>query len=361
MSFCINPKCPARQNPEQAEHCLTCGTPLLLQGRYRLLKPLRELEDWRHTEIFAVDDQGQAKVLKSLRHGLFLPQFEREMLTLSQLQHPGIPEIDPDGYFDQPLPTGEVVHCLVMEQIQGENLQQHVEQQGAIPEATAVGWLKQLAEILDQIHQTSLFHRDIKPSNVMLRANDQLALIDFGTVRPITNTYLAKVDSRREVTSVVSPGYTPLEQINGEAVPQSDFYALGRLFVYLLTGQQPSQFKTNDQTGELRWQDSAPSVSRWFVTLIDELMAPFPGQRPKNAREILQRLETGPRWLPRRQSPLGYQRLSPQRYQQAIALLLLLNLVFFILNSALLWHRFLRPERGLTEQSHYPTRLSYPG
>ena len=44
----------------------------------------------------------------------------------------------------------------------------------------------------------------------------------------MTSTYFAKVAGQRNITSVVSPGYTPLEQINGRAVPQSDFYALGR-------------------------------------------------------------------------------------------------------------------------------------
>ena len=71
----------------------------------------------------------------------------------------------------------------------------------------------------------------------MLRPNGQLVLIDFGTAREATITYLAKVGAGYQITGIVSAGYTPPEQQNFQAVPQSDFFALGRTFVYLLTGQ----------------------------------------------------------------------------------------------------------------------------
>ncbi|MEO1350315.1 MAG: serine/threonine-protein kinase [Cyanobacteria bacterium J06635_15] len=343
MSYCINPKCPNRQNPDEVDHCLACGTSLLLPGRYRLVKPLRALEDWRHTEIFLADDGGTTKVLKSLRHNTFLTQFEREMLTLSQLQHPGIPEIDPDGYFDQLLSSGETIPCLMMEHIPGENLQRYIEQHGPISEPLALEWLKQLTEILEQVHHANLFHRDIKPSNVMRRPDGQLTLIDFGTVRPVTNTYLAKVDSRCEITSVVSPGYTPLEQIEGKAVPQSDFYALGRLLVFLLTGQSPNQFKTDEHTGELFWREDAPQISHWLAILISDLMATFPGYRPKNAQEILQRLEAGPRW--------PTQRLSLRTYRWVAASVFVLNIGLLCLQGFFIWERYQdasQPEAALS-------------
>ncbi|MEM9805448.1 MAG: hypothetical protein AAF959_09210, partial [Cyanobacteria bacterium P01_D01_bin.56] len=136
-----------------------------------------------------------------------------------------------------------------------------------------------------------LFHRDIKLSNIMLRPSGQLALVDFGTVRPMTSTYFAKVAGQRDITSVVSPGYTPLEQINGRAVPQSDFYALGRSFVYLLTGKHPIDLSEDDTTGQLTWQDQTPQpIDTWFGQLLDNMMAPFPGQRPLNADVLLARL-----------------------------------------------------------------------
>ena len=309
MSYCINPKCSARCNPDPLEHCQACKTPLLIQGRYRLIRPLRDLDEWGDTEIFEVDDQGVSKVLKLLKTPRLLPLFEREVKTLQQLQHPGIPQVESDGYFAFSLENGLEVYCLVMEKITGENLEQWMENRGPIDQALALKWLGQLAEILNQVHRNELFHRDIKLSNIMLRPNGQLALIDFGTVRKVTNTYLAKIGGRRDVTSVVSPGYTPLEQINGKAVPQSDFYALGRSFVYLLTGKHPVDFDEDSQTGQLNWRDQAPQISPWFANLIDDLMAPFPGQRPLSAQEILRRLADGPPWLQHRISSKTYVRL----------------------------------------------------
>ncbi|MEA5527802.1 RDD family protein, partial [Nodularia spumigena] len=80
------------------------------------------------------------------------------------------------------------------------------------------------------------------------------------------------------------------EQINGKAVPQSDFFALGRTFVYLLTGKSPDSFSEDSRNGELIWRDHAAGISPKLVQLIDYLMAPFPGNRPPDTQEILQKL-----------------------------------------------------------------------
>jgi serine/threonine protein kinase len=63
-----------------------------------------------------------------------------------------------------------------MEKIDGLNLQEWLESRGNQPitPVQALNWLKQLAEILDQVHQKQYFHRDIKPANIMLRPNGQL-------------------------------------------------------------------------------------------------------------------------------------------------------------------------------------------
>ncbi|MBE7386170.1 MAG: serine/threonine protein kinase [Leptolyngbya sp. SIO1E4] len=292
MSYCINPWCSHRENSNTRDRCQACGTPLLIQGRYRLIRPLRELDEWEPSEIFEVNDRGRKKVLKVLKKPILLPLFEREVNTLQQLDHSGTPHVDPDGYFPFQLSDGRQLHCLVMEKIRGVNLDDWLQKNGPVDQATAIDWMCQLVELLAQLHQAELFHRDIKLSNIMLRSTQQLALIDFGTVRPMTNTYFAKVAGQRDITSVVSPGYTPLEQINGKAVPQSDFYALGRSFVHLLTGQHPIDLPEDDATGRLDWRDQTPQpVPDWLTQLLDDMMAPFPGQRPLNAEVILDRLK----------------------------------------------------------------------
>ena len=76
----------------------------------------------------------------------------------------------------------------------GPNLEQWLKQQQNRPisQAQAIVWLKQLLEILDLVHNQQYLHRDIKPSNIMIRPDGQLVLIDFGTAREITRTYLGK-------------------------------------------------------------------------------------------------------------------------------------------------------------------------
>lgn len=122
----------------------------------------------------------------------------------------------------------------------------------------------------------------------MLRADGQLVLIDFGTAREVTDTYMSK-RSEGQVTGLFSAGYSPLEQLNGQAVPQSDFFALGRTFVYLLTGKHPSEFY-DSYVDDLHWQDCASNLSPPFVDFLDRLMARLPSQRPQSADEILQKL-----------------------------------------------------------------------
>ena len=291
MSYCINFRCPQRENPDGLRHCQTCGTPLLVKERYRLLYPLRELDEWEPSEVFAIDDGGQSKVLKVLKKKILQPLFEREALTLQSLDHPGIPHVEPDGYFE--LEIGDQrLYCLVMESVQGTDLDDWQRQNPPPDQATALAWLGQLVDLLAQLHGEELFHRDIKLSNIMLRPTGELALVDFGSVRPMTATYFAKLAGRRDITSVVSPGYTPLEQINGRAVPQSDFYALGRSFVHLLTGCHPVDLPEDATTGRLSWREAAKQpLDDWFVSLLDDMMAPFPGQRPLNAETLKLRLQ----------------------------------------------------------------------
>ncbi len=146
--------------------------------------------------------------------------FQQEAKVLEQLHHSGIPKVDPDGYFTfVPRSSQEPLHCLVMEKIEGEDLQNWLEKRGRpISQKLALKWLTQLVEILDEVHQKHFFHRDIKPPNIMLRPSGQLALIDFGTVKEITAIYMANVNAGQPGTVVYSRGYAPTEQENGHTL-----------------------------------------------------------------------------------------------------------------------------------------------
>ncbi|MEA5517216.1 protein kinase domain-containing protein [Nodularia sp. UHCC 0506] len=243
------------------------------------------------------------KVLK-WGNSKFVELFEQESRTLRRLNHPCIPGSTIDDFFTfVPNNSPLTLRCLVMDKIEGQNLQKWIQSNGRISESLAVKWLKHLVEILDLVHHTEFFHRDIKPANIILQPDGRLALVDFGAARRITDTYLAKVSAsggtstrmgNYEITAIVSPGYTPLEQINGKAVPQSDFYALGRTFVYLTTAIPLVKLPTDENTGQLNWRNKAPQIGKRFADLIDEMMAPFPGQRPQTNEIILHRLKKLP-------------------------------------------------------------------
>ncbi len=299
MSICINPSCPNPENRDTQLFCQSCSSELLLEGRYRVTS---QLGSGGFGKTYEVSDSvsttfGESnsipKVLKVLtnNHPKYVELFQREAQVLSQLNHWGIPKVEPDAYFlFRPKNSQEPMHCLVMEKIEGLNLQQYIQQRdNPIDQKCAIKWLAQLATILQEVHSHNFFHRDIKPSNIMLTAGGHLVLIDFGTAREVTGTFVAK-QAVGQVTGVISAGYTPPEQLNGQAVPQSDFFALGRTFVYLLTGEDPSQFydSFND---ELRWRHAVPSLLPPFADFLDRLMARSPNQRPQTAQEIVQQLE----------------------------------------------------------------------
>ncbi|MHC5753806.1 MAG: protein kinase domain-containing protein [Nostoc sp.] len=313
MSYCINPFCSKRQNPDDVSICLACDTSLLINNRIRLVKPLKTLSDdpYNYFDVFEVDDIGakwhpvrEQRVMKVLKWNTpkLVELIEQESLSLRLIRHPSIPKSTLDDFFTfVPNNSLLVLHCLVMDKIEGENLEEWLGNNEKIPQYLALEWLKKLVEILDEVHRSEFFHRDIKPSNIIIQPDGQLALVDFGAARRVTNTYLAKVSGsggtstgrggRYEITSVVTPRYTPLEQIEGQAVPQSDFFALGRTFVQLVTGTQLMDLPKDQQTGRLIWRNKAPQIDKPFADFLDELMAPLPGQRPQTSRVILQRLE----------------------------------------------------------------------
>ena len=306
MSYCINPSCPQPNDPANANNriCRNCGSELLLQGRYQVMRLLSDTSGFG--KVYEAYIGATPKILKVLKqkHNINLrviELFQQEAAVLSQLNHPGIPKVEPDGYFQFfPRNSTQPVHCIIMEKIDGLDLKQWMKQQGNHPisEKQALNWLKQLAEILHLVHQKNYFHRDIKPANIMLRSTGQLVLIDFGTARELTYTYLAEVGGAGSVTKISSAGYTPPEQEKGHAVPQSDFYALGRTFVYLLTGKQATDPTIYEPlTDTFNWRSHALHISPQLANFIDKLMAPTAAARHKNTQEILDELENPLRGL----------------------------------------------------------------
>jgi Flp pilus assembly protein TadD len=306
MSYCINPDCsnPADPSNASAKVCVHCGSQLLLQNRYRVRKKLGE---GGFGKTYLVEDtltanggkHGTRKVLKVLLKNIpvAVKLFQREAKVLSKLRHPGIPKVEGGCFRFRPACSVEPLHCLVMEFIDGSDLYSWLKARGNPPkpitQEQAIAWLHQLVDILSELHNNSTqqcFHRDIKPANIMLRPNSQLVLIDFGAVREVTPTLLVKVGAGQQLTGICSPGYAPPEQMEGRPLLQSDFFALGRTMIHLLTGKHPLSLSVDVYTGRLLWRSHAPTVTEPLADLIDDLMAPLPGNRPPNTDAIKQRL-----------------------------------------------------------------------
>ena len=134
-----------------------------------------------------------------------------------------------------------------MDYVEGQNLQetldQHLQQHGTpLPEKPVLIWVDQVLDALTYLHSHlphPVIHRDIKPSNIILMANGQVALVDFGLVK-----LLDPADPRTS-SSMQGMGtlpYSPMEQIGGagHTDARSDLYALGATLYYLLTGVLPA-------------------------------------------------------------------------------------------------------------------------
>jgi serine/threonine protein kinase len=302
MSYCFNPYCSKPNNLERQDICNSCGASLLLHQRYRGIKLLGksqlaltiEVIDIKSNQLQQDNHTSSSKVLKILLtdYPKAVELFQQEAQVLAQMNNVGIPKLSEDGYFSfQPQWQQNPVHCLVIAKIPGLDLEQWLEQrEQPLSLEQAQDWLKQLLDIIAQLHQQQYFHRDIKPSNIILQPNGKLALIDFGAARKVTHTYLGKVGVNQGVTSIGTPGYIAPEQIDGAALPQSDFFGLGRTMVHLLTGKHPQELAKDLDTRELIWRDQAPQVSVSFADLLDGMMSYLPSQRPVNVEAIVNNL-----------------------------------------------------------------------
>jgi eukaryotic-like serine/threonine-protein kinase len=264
MSYCIN--CSIEYTSSSCPSCSLCQVGLRY-GNYEVVRPLSERSDYCLYEVH--DLENNLGVMKVLRNGSTNEQLDQEEEILQSLRHPGIPNFY--GRFTV-LPG---LDCLVWSYSGGRNLEEMLTQEGQIPRSRALDWLNQLAKILQAVHEHNRKHLDIRPSNIIHGPDDQLILQNFnpsGEVRCL--------------------GYTPREQATSEnAVVQSDFFALGRTFIYLLTGRDLRDLEEDSSNeGRILWRDRAPQISEPFADLIDSMAAPNVDDRPQNAQVILERI-----------------------------------------------------------------------
>jgi serine/threonine protein kinase len=281
VSLCVNPDC-QKENSVNDLFCRYCGSELLILGRYRISQLLSDKGGFGNA--YEVTYHNDTKVLKALKdtNPKAIELFRREFEVLKQANHPGIPTAA--EYFELNYQGSRApLHCFVMEKIIGIDLEEYIKQRARpIDQRCALDWLEQLANILVEIHGHNLLHRDIKPSNIILKPSGQLVLIDFGAVG-ISNRISSTTQPQ---TFVFTPGYAAPEQILGKPVPQSDFFSLGNLFVYLLT------LKAIDDPERLvaerfTWHEYTDNISPELIALIDRLIDYQIDRRPANAPVLL--------------------------------------------------------------------------
>jgi serine/threonine protein kinase len=209
--------------------------------------------------------------------------FQREAGTLYKLSHPQIPEF---RALSAIVYNGEKMIFLVEQFIDGHNYGEWVEQGHCLTEGQGLELLRDLLPVLSYIHGRGVIHRDISPDNLMYdRDRHQPILIDFGSVKQVTETALRLVGNLNPATQIHKSGYTPFEQIKGEAFPNSDLYALAVTLLVLMTGKPPADLY-NAHANEWHWQ-SVLKLDRRFENVLHRMLARHTSDRYASADAVL--------------------------------------------------------------------------
>ena len=158
-------------------------------------------------------------------------RFVRERQILARLEHPSIARLLDGGVTDDGNPY------FVMEYVDGANLVDYCDSEG-LEQRARLTLFAQLLAAVTFAHVNMVVHGDLKPDNVLVTAQGQLKLLDFGIARALDRS-----DEAADAVTALSPSYASPEQLRGEpATALSDLYALGLLLYRLLAGHLPRDF-----------------------------------------------------------------------------------------------------------------------
>ncbi len=207
--------------------------------------------------------------------------FERELRALEKLKHPAIPQLI--EHFEVKR-TGFHRLYLVSKRILATPIDQKLRSGWRPKEQEVKQIAKQALTILSLLHSQKppLIHRDIKPSNLMIDDRGQLYLIDFGAVQ---DAFRSRGGGGS--TIIGTYGYMAPEQFTGQAMIQSDLYALGATLVHLLSGCSPAEMPYLDL--KLNFRDYV-SCSRPFYQWLEKMLQPQPTERYPDSRASLSTL-----------------------------------------------------------------------
>jgi serine/threonine protein kinase len=215
-------------------------------------------------------------------------RFLREAQAAAALDHPNLVrayDVEMEG----------PVCFLVMEYVEGINLQELVGRCGPLGPARAAHYVRQAALGLDHAHRAGLVHRDVKPANLLVGRAGGVKVLDLGLVR----FYLDETDTltRQHNGKAIlgTADYLAPEQgrDSHEVDGRADVYGLGATFFYLLTGRPPfggatlsqkllgHQMKPPPDVSALR-----PEVPRQMAALLARMLAKDPDRRPQTPADV---------------------------------------------------------------------------
>ena len=266
---------------------LTAGS--LLGGRYRVNQligkggfgAVYKANDERFQKrIVAIKEMSDAQLSRQQK-AQAIQDFRNEAELLVELNHPNLPNVS--DFFEE----GDKAY-LVMEFIEGKTLEKIQEDAGApLDERRVMGWAMQLCTVLHYLHTRPrpIIFRDMKPSNVMVTADGEIKLIDFGIAR------IFKAAVTKDTTLLGSQGYAPLEQYGrGQSDARSDIYALGATLYDLLTNNLPADSPSRRINPQVfvRPRQLNQHISPTTEAIILKAMADDPKDRYQSAAEMYQ-------------------------------------------------------------------------
>jgi serine/threonine-protein kinase len=279
----------------QADRLLEGRTKGFFLGNYKIL---RLLGSGGMSSVFLAEHkhmhrQSAIKVLPKHRvdDSSYLERFYLEARAAAALDHPNIVrayDVDCD----------DKIHFLVMEYVEGRDLQITVKQDGPLPYQIAAEYIRQSAEGLAHAHEEGLIHRDIKPANLLVDTRGTVKVLDMGLAR-FTDDGRASLTVAHDENVLGTADYLAPEQaVNSHNVDHRvDIYSLGCTLYFVLTGHPPFNEGTLTQR-LLKHQTSEPpsilidrpDAPKDLVAICSKMMAKTAEKRFQNAKEVAEAL-----------------------------------------------------------------------
>ena len=228
---------------------------------------------------------------------LALERFFREARSAAALDHPNIVRL-----YD--ISQGSGVYFLIMEYVDGNDLQSLMAKTGPLHYAQAAHYIAQAAAGLKHAHSKGFVHRDIKPANLILGKDGVVKILDMGLTRSMSGTQDNLTEASGNETAVTGTVdyISPEQALGGPIDERSDIYNLGATLFALLTGHPPvggtmtqklMQHQVKDpQTLVKKLKGKVPAA---LSDIVLKMMSKKPAERYQTADDVIDAL--GP-WLP---------------------------------------------------------------